>query len=115
MEAEELRRHLAASLADAAEAAAAAQAAALAGEAALNERDAAMRQFFESGVARLLRKQGSGGVLRDEDAVMGLTRELCAVADDVCGGRLVSSMEGGYNLEALAEAVAAHVTELMEV
>ncbi|WP_306046958.1 histone deacetylase family protein [Nioella sp. MMSF_3534] len=42
-----------------------------------------------------------------------LTRELCAVADDVCGGRLVSSMEGGYNLDALAESVAAHVTELM--
>jgi acetoin utilization deacetylase AcuC-like enzyme len=42
-----------------------------------------------------------------------LTRELCKVAEDVCGGRLVSSMEGGYNLDALAESVAAHVTELM--
>jgi acetoin utilization deacetylase AcuC-like enzyme len=43
-----------------------------------------------------------------------LTRELCKVADDTCGGRVVSSLEGGYNLQALAESVAAHVTGLME-
>tara|TARA_A100001391_G_scaffold111284_1_gene74648 strand:+ start:62 stop:988 length:927 start_codon:yes stop_codon:yes gene_type:complete len=43
-----------------------------------------------------------------------LTRKICAVADRVCGGRVVSSLEGGYDLDALAEAVAAHVSVLME-
>ena len=43
-----------------------------------------------------------------------LTRELCKVAEETCGGRVVSSLEGGYNLDALAESVAAHVTGLME-
>ncbi len=42
-----------------------------------------------------------------------ITRELCKVADQVCGGRIVSSLEGGYDLHALAEASAAHVRELM--
>ena len=43
-----------------------------------------------------------------------LTRKICAVAERVCGGRVVSSLEGGYDLDALAEAVAAHVSVLME-
>lgn len=43
-----------------------------------------------------------------------ITRELCALADRVCGGRIVSSLEGGYDLAALAEACAAHVLELMQ-
>lgn len=43
-----------------------------------------------------------------------ITRELCKVADETCGGKIVSSLEGGYNLDALAASVAAHVTELMD-
>ncbi|MGI3185843.1 histone deacetylase family protein [Nioella aestuarii] len=43
-----------------------------------------------------------------------ITRELCTVADETCGGKLVSSLEGGYNLDALAASVAAHVSELMD-
>lgn len=43
-----------------------------------------------------------------------ITRELCKVAEETCGGRVVSSLEGGYNLDALADSVAAHVTELMD-
>ena len=42
-----------------------------------------------------------------------ITRELCKVADRACDGRIVSSLEGGYDLHALAEASAAHVRELM--
>jgi len=41
------------------------------------------------------------------------TRELIRVADMVCGGRVVSCLEGGYDLHALGEACAAHVRELM--
>jgi acetoin utilization deacetylase AcuC-like enzyme len=42
-----------------------------------------------------------------------ITRKLCNVAGRVCDGRIVSSLEGGYDLTALAEATAAHVSELM--
>ena len=41
------------------------------------------------------------------------TRELMAVARDCCEGRLVSTLEGGYDLEALAASAAAHVRALM--
>lgn len=42
-----------------------------------------------------------------------LTAEICAVADRACGGRVVSLLEGGYDLDALASSVAAHVRALM--
>ncbi len=35
------------------------------------------------------------------------------IADKSCGGRVVSLMEGGYDLEGLARSVAAHVMTLM--
>ncbi|MEL7215588.1 MAG: histone deacetylase family protein [Pseudomonadota bacterium] len=38
-----------------------------------------------------------------------LTREIVALADEICEGRIVSALEGGYDLEALAASVAAHV------
>ena len=44
-----------------------------------------------------------------------VTRELLAVADLCCAGRLVSSLEGGYDLDALAASAAAHVEALMTV
>jgi acetoin utilization deacetylase AcuC-like enzyme len=42
-----------------------------------------------------------------------LTSELLAIADRHAGGRLVSALEGGYDLEALADATARHVLALM--
>jgi acetoin utilization deacetylase AcuC-like enzyme len=42
------------------------------------------------------------------------TRELCALAARRCAGRVVSVLEGGYDLEGLAESAAAHVAALME-
>jgi acetoin utilization deacetylase AcuC-like enzyme len=41
------------------------------------------------------------------------TRQLMAVADEFCGGRVVSTLEGGYDLEALAASASAHVRALM--
>ena len=41
-----------------------------------------------------------------------LTERLCGVAETVCGGRVVSVLEGGYDLDALGESVAAHVAAL---
>ena len=36
-----------------------------------------------------------------------------AVADESAGGKVVSLLEGGYNLEALKESVQTHVRTLM--
>ena len=41
------------------------------------------------------------------------TAELAALAGDCCAGRLVSTLEGGYDLDALAASAAAHVRALM--
>jgi acetoin utilization deacetylase AcuC-like enzyme len=43
-----------------------------------------------------------------------LTERLCDVADDTCDGRVVSTLEGGYDLDALAMSTAAHLKVLME-
>ena len=42
-----------------------------------------------------------------------LTDRIIATADQVCGGRVVSLMEGGYDLGALAASAALHVRRLM--
>ncbi len=41
-----------------------------------------------------------------------ITRRLLQVADDHCNGRVVSCLEGGYSLSALARSVAAHLKVL---
>ncbi|MEJ2001455.1 MAG: histone deacetylase family protein [Maritimibacter sp.] len=43
-----------------------------------------------------------------------LTHRICDLAEDCCDGRVVSTLEGGYDLEALAESVGQHVEVLME-
>jgi len=50
-------------------------------------------------------------LLKDEDFV-DMTRALKQWAASSCQGRLVSCLEGGYNLETLGETVRAHVEEL---
>jgi acetoin utilization deacetylase AcuC-like enzyme len=42
-----------------------------------------------------------------------VTAELCAIARDVCGDRVVSALEGGYDLAALAQSAAAHTRALL--
>jgi acetoin utilization deacetylase AcuC-like enzyme len=42
-----------------------------------------------------------------------LTRELAEVAQDCCDGRIVSVLEGGYDLQALSDSAQAHVGVLM--
>jgi acetoin utilization deacetylase AcuC-like enzyme len=42
-----------------------------------------------------------------------VTRKLMDAADKSAGGRIVSVLEGGYDLQGLKESVAAHVTALM--
>ncbi len=54
-------------------------------------------------------------LLLSEDDYAWIARELCAVAGEFCDGRLVATLEGGYDLEALAASVSAHVQEMMSV
>ena len=44
-----------------------------------------------------------------------ITDQLTAVAEKHCGDRLVSVLEGGYDLDALAASVAVHVRRLMRM
>ena len=55
-----------------------------------------------------------GGLNWSEADFSWITHAICDVADDCCQGRVVSSLEGGYDLDALGASVAAHVRVLME-
>jgi acetoin utilization deacetylase AcuC-like enzyme len=50
-------------------------------------------------------------LLKDEDFI-DMTRTVKQWAAETCAGRLVSCLEGGYNLQTLGETVRAHVAEL---
>jgi acetoin utilization deacetylase AcuC-like enzyme len=49
----------------------------------------------------------------EDDDYGWATGEIRAVARELCDGRLVSTLEGGYDLEALGRSAAAHVRALM--
>jgi acetoin utilization deacetylase AcuC-like enzyme len=53
-------------------------------------------------------------LLEDEDFV-SLTRAVKEWAQQECNGRIVSCLEGGYNLQTLGQTVRAHVRELARV
>ena len=50
-------------------------------------------------------------LLSDADFV-GMTAVVKEWASEACAGRVISCMEGGYNLDTLGETVRAHVREL---
>jgi acetoin utilization deacetylase AcuC-like enzyme len=54
------------------------------------------------------------GMDLSEDDFRWVTHQLCDIADEYCGGRVVSTLEGGYDLDALAMSAKAHVEVLME-
>ncbi|MBI5178426.1 MAG: histone deacetylase [Nitrospinae bacterium] len=54
-----------------------------------------------------------GGMTITDGGYAGMTAHLTRLADEVCGGRIVSLLEGGYNLATLGKTVAAHVKGLM--
>ena len=65
---------------------------------------------------------GSTPMLRTRSAIWDLeiedfeklTREIVAIAETHAGGRIVSVLEGGYNVPILAGAVAAHLGALAQ-
>ncbi len=51
--------------------------------------------------------------LETEDFIWA-TEEIRKIAENSCAGRLISTLEGGYDLQALGECTAAHVRVLMD-
>jgi acetoin utilization deacetylase AcuC-like enzyme len=54
------------------------------------------------------------GMRVTEDGYVDLTRIVQSIADEHCGGRLVSLLEGGYDLKGLAASVEAHLEALID-
>ena len=50
----------------------------------------------------------------EEEDFFWATQRIMAIADKHCAGRVVSALEGGYDLTALAASVQAHVRALMD-
>jgi acetoin utilization deacetylase AcuC-like enzyme len=92
--------------------------------------DADVELVFDEIVVPVLRQFGpelivvsAGFDAHEEDPIGGmrmtaggfglLTARLCGAADRHAGGKLVSVLEGGYDLDGLADAAAAHVEGLL--
>ena len=50
----------------------------------------------------------------DEASFGAITRAIKNVAIESCRGRMVSALEGGYNIDALAASVEMHLQALLE-
>ena len=60
------------------------------------------------------RRDPLAGLSLAEEDFAWITRRIAGVADGSCAGRVVSTLEGGYDLDALAASAAAHIAALME-
>jgi len=69
--------------------------------------------FISAGFDAHARDPLAGLQLSDSDFGWATT-VLCRIAEKACQGRVVSTLEGGYDLAALATSAAAHVRALME-
>ncbi len=54
-----------------------------------------------------------GGLLLEDDDYVWVTRLIAGLANDHAGGRVISTMEGGYDLDALARSASVHVAALL--
>jgi acetoin utilization deacetylase AcuC-like enzyme len=53
-----------------------------------------------------------GSINLDNQSYVWMTQAMMELADQCCDGRLISVLEGGYDLDALAESVSEHVNVL---
>lgn len=60
------------------------------------------------------RQDPLGQLLLEDEDFISMTRAVKQWATTTCGGRIVSCLEGGYNLETLGLTVRAHVSELQK-
>src|SRR5205823_9315341 len=58
-------------------------------------------------------KDPLGGMCLEAEDFATFTRQVLEVARTHAGGRVVSCLEGGYDLDGLAESVEAHLQELL--
>jgi acetoin utilization deacetylase AcuC-like enzyme len=73
------------------------------------------RMIFMSAGFDAHRDDDLGGMGLVEDDYAWITRQLMTVAREYSGGRIVSCLEGGYNLSALGRSVVAHLKALAEL
>lgn len=57
-------------------------------------------------------KDPIGGLMMTTEGYYKLSNIFTKLADEVCGGKLISALEGGYDLKALAESVGYHLLAL---
>jgi acetoin utilization deacetylase AcuC-like enzyme len=55
-----------------------------------------------------------GQLMLEDDDFIAMTRVMTEWAGSACKGRIISCLEGGYNLTTLGQTVRAHVTELQQ-
>lgn len=70
--------------------------------------------FISAGFDAHIEDPLAGLALGDNDFVW-ITQQIMAIADDTANGRIVSMLEGGYSLPALARSATVHVRELMRL
>ena len=70
--------------------------------------------FISAGFDAHVEDPLAGLALGDNDFVW-ITQKIMSVADKSANGRIVSMLEGGYSLPALARSATAHVRELMQM
>lgn len=70
--------------------------------------------FISAGFDAHVEDPLAGLALTDHDFVW-ITQQLMSVADEHADGRIVSMLEGGYSLPALARSATAHIRELMRL
>lgn len=54
------------------------------------------------------------GLNLSENAFAKMTSDLCLLANEFCGGKIVSMLEGGYNISAIPRCAYVHILKLLE-
>jgi len=57
-------------------------------------------------------KDPIGGLMMTTEGYYNLSNILVKLANEVCGGKIISTLEGGYDLHALAQSVGVHLLAL---
>ncbi len=60
-------------------------------------------------------QDGLGNMRWTDDDYVWLAQQIVAIANRHCGGRIISILEGGYNLAALARCAELHIRGLMDM
>ena len=60
------------------------------------------------------REDPLAGLNLTEEDFAWITTEICTIANNCAAGRVISTLEGGYNLNALGRSVAAHLKAMLD-